>query len=225
MEELETTVEKQRYSRLQHLLQKSNVYSEFLLQRIEEQKTENEKRKAREAKRAEKAKKEDDKELPQTVPDTKRGRKCNQKSTGYNITDYVDTEALKKSSQESIAVSCVPDKDDNKNLSIGHHSNENETPRSETTGYKRPQLLTGGSLRDYQIEGVEWLKVLFENGVNGILADEMGLGKTIQCIALIAHLIENGVLGPFLVTAPLSTLPNWLAEFKRFTPGVSDVVL
>jgi ATP-dependent DNA helicase len=67
MEELETTVEKQRYSRLQHLLQKSNVYSEFLLQRIEEQKTENEKRKAREAKKAEKAKKEDDKESPQTV--------------------------------------------------------------------------------------------------------------------------------------------------------------
>lgn len=68
-------------------------------------------------------------------------------------------------------------------------------------------------------------QVLYENGVNGILADEMGLGKTIQCIALIAHLIENGVRGPFLVTAPLSTLPNWLAEFKRFTPGVSELVL
>jgi ATP-dependent DNA helicase len=67
MEEWETTVEKQRYSRLQHLLQKSNVYSSFLLQRIEEQKAENGKRKAREAKKAEKAKKEDDKESPQTV--------------------------------------------------------------------------------------------------------------------------------------------------------------
>ena len=51
----------------------------------------------------------------------------------------------------------------------------------------------------------------------------MGLGKTIQCIAMIAYLIEKGVRGPFLVTAPLSTLPNWLAEFKRFTPDVSIV--
>lgn len=49
----------------------------------------------------------------------------------------------------------------------------------------------------------------------------MGLGKTIQCIALIAHLVEMGVLGPYLVVAPLSTVPNWVSEFKRFTPEVS----
>ena len=67
MEEWQTTVEKQRYSRLQHLLQKSNVYSSFLLQRIEEQKVENEKKKARDAKKAEKINKEDNKESPQTV--------------------------------------------------------------------------------------------------------------------------------------------------------------
>lgn len=64
-------------------------------------------------------------------------------------------------------------------------------------------------------------KVLYENGVNGILADEMGLGKTIQCIGVIAYLIEMGVKGPFLVAAPLSTVPNWVAEFKKFTPTVS----
>lgn len=65
--------------------------------------------------------------------------------------------------------------------------------------------------------------MLYENGVNGILADEMGLGKTVQCIALIAYLIEMGVLGPFLVAAPLSTISNWVAEFKRFAPTVSSV--
>ena len=48
----------------------------------------------------------------------------------------------------------------------------------------------------------------------------MGLGKTLQCIAFIAHMIEKGVKGPFLVAAPLSTVPNWVAEFKRFTPEV-----
>ena len=66
------------------------------------------------------------------------------------------------------------------------------------------------------------LQVLYENGINGILADEMGLGKTLQCIAVIAHLVEMGVKGPFLVVAPLSTVPNWVAEFKRFTPSVRN---
>ncbi len=67
-----------------------------------------------------------------------------------------------------------------------------------------------------------FLQSLYENGVNGILGDEMGLGKTLQCIAFIAYLIEQGVKGPFLVAAPLSTIPNWVAEFKRFTPEASD---
>ena len=70
-----------------------------------------------------------------------------------------------------------------------------------------------------------WLpQVLYENGVNGILADEMGLGKTLQVIGVIAHLIEMGVKGPFLVAAPLSTLPNWVSEFKKFTPTVREIV-
>jgi ATP-dependent DNA helicase len=56
--------------------------------------------------------------------------------------------------------------------------------------------------------------------VNGILADEMGLGKTLQVIALFCHLIEMHVTGPFLVVAPLSTLPNWMLEFERFAPQV-----
>lgn len=67
------------------------------------------------------------------------------------------------------------------------------------------------------------LQALFENGVNGILADEMGLGKTIQIIALLCHLIEKGITGPFLIVAPLSTLPNWLMEFERFAPQVRVV--
>ena len=61
---------------------------------------------------------------------------------------------------------------------------------------------------------------MFENGINGLLADEMGLGKTAQTLAILCHLIEMGVPGPFLVVAPLSTLHNWVAETKRFCPGV-----
>jgi ATP-dependent DNA helicase len=44
------------------------------------------------------------------------------------------------------------------------------------------------------------------------------LGKTIQVIALVAHLLMQGVNGPFLVVAPLATLPNWVREFEKWLP-------
>ncbi|XP_014204660.1 lymphocyte-specific helicase [Copidosoma floridanum] len=81
-----------------------------------------------------------------------------------------------------------------------------------------------GDLRDYQKIGLNWLKALYDHGLNGILADEMGLGKTIQVIALFAHLIEKRVPGPYLVIVPLSTLPNWISEFERFAPELPVVV-
>lgn len=46
-------------------------------------------------------------------------------------------------------------------------------------------------MKDYQLEGLDWLVSLYENGLNGILADEMGLGKTIQTISLLAFLREK----------------------------------
>ncbi|CAM9845507.1 unnamed protein product, partial [Hapterophycus canaliculatus] len=46
----------------------------------------------------------------------------------------------------------------------------------------------------------------------------------IQVIALIAHLRSKNVNGPFLVTAPLATLPNWVKEFKKWLPSV-EVIL
>ncbi len=85
--------------------------------------------------------------------------------------------------------------------------------------------MTGGQLRDYQLEGVEWHVSLYENGLNGILANEMGLGKTLLCIAFLAFLREQGVWGPFLIVAPLSTLGNWVTEFSRYRPSHSSLSL
>ncbi|KAL7504070.1 hypothetical protein ACHAXN_001776 [Cyclotella atomus] len=82
-------------------------------------------------------------------------------------------------------------------------------------------LAEGCVLKDYQLEGVRWLVSLYENGVSGILADEMGLGKTIQVglvISLVAHLRTMAVSGPFIVVAPLATLPNWVREFEKWLP-------
>eukprot|EP01105_Mastigella_eilhardi_P006365 TRINITY_DN1796_c0_g1_i3.p1 TRINITY_DN1796_c0_g1~~TRINITY_DN1796_c0_g1_i3.p1 ORF type:complete len:1271 (+),score=382.42 TRINITY_DN1796_c0_g1_i3:220-3813(+) len=90
---------------------------------------------------------------------------------------------------------------------------------------KQPDGLQGGTLRDYQLEGVNWLTWAFCNGVNGILADEMGLGKTIQAIVFLYHLITfYNVRGPHLIVVPLSTLTNWAQEFTKWAPSINTVV-
>lgn len=45
----------------------------------------------------------------------------------------------------------------------------------------------------------------------------MGLGKTIQSLTFIHSVYEYGIRGPFLVIAPLSTIPNWQREFEAWT--------
>lgn len=52
----------------------------------------------------------------------------------------------------------------------------------------------------------------------------MGLGKTIQVIALICCLVEKKVPGPYLIVAPMSTLPNWMMEFARFAPKIPVIL-
>ena len=68
------------------------------------------------------------------------------------------------------------------------------------------------------------MATLFENGLSGVLADEMGLGKTIQIISFVAYLELKNVYGPFIVAAPLATLPNWVKEFKKWLP-TKNVIL
>ena len=72
--------------------------------------------------------------------------------------------------------------------------------------------------------GVHWLVGLYENGLNGILGDEMGLGKTVQSVALLAHLKEHNVAGPFMVVGPLSTLHNWKNEFTKWAPSMDAII-
>ncbi|CAI6353834.1 unnamed protein product [Macrosiphum euphorbiae] len=89
--------------------------------------------------------------------------------------------------------------------------------------FKQP-ILFNGTLKNYQKEGLLWIRTLFENGLNGILADDMGLGKTIQAIAFLCFLSEMGISGPLLVIAPLSTIPNWLSEFSKFAPQLKTLL-
>ncbi|MFL6708141.1 MAG: DEAD/DEAH box helicase, partial [Massilia sp.] len=70
-------------------------------------------------------------------------------------------------------------------------------------------------LRDYQLEGFQWLARLAHWGVGACLADDMGLGKTVQALAL---LLLRATGGPALVVAPTSVCMNWMAEAARFAP-------
>ena len=74
-------------------------------------------------------------------------------------------------------------------------------------------------LRDYQIEGLNWLVNMHENSINCILADEMGLGKTLQTISFLGYIkYVKKEQSRHLVIVPKSTLNNWKREFKRFMP-------
>nr|XP_020460157.1 chromodomain-helicase-DNA-binding protein 8-like isoform X2 [Monopterus albus] len=95
------------------------------------------------------------------------------------------------------------------------------TPRPPASSWKKleetREYKNGNILREYQLEGVNWLLFNWYNRQNCILADEMGLGKTIQSIVLLSEVYAAGIQGPFLIIAPLSTITNWEREFSTWT--------
>ncbi|KNE68271.1 hypothetical protein AMAG_12941 [Allomyces macrogynus ATCC 38327] len=97
--------------------------------------------------------------------------------------------------------------------------------RVQETILKQPSILVGGTLKEYQLRGLEWMVSLYNNRLNGILADEMGLGKTIQTISLVTFLVEaKKQPGPYLVIVPLSTITNWTLEFEKWAPTLRTIV-
>uniref|UniRef100_A0A8C7V8B0 Chromodomain helicase DNA binding protein 4a n=1 Tax=Oncorhynchus mykiss TaxID=8022 RepID=A0A8C7V8B0_ONCMY len=88
---------------------------------------------------------------------------------------------------------------------------------------RQPDYLdsTGGNLHPYQLEGLNWLRFSWAQGTDTILADEMGLGKTVQTAVFLYSLYKEGhSKGPFLVSAPLSTIINWEREFEMWAPDM-----
>ncbi|PKA67000.1 CHD3-type chromatin-remodeling factor PICKLE [Apostasia shenzhenica] len=90
---------------------------------------------------------------------------------------------------------------------------------------QQPEWLKGGKLRDYQLEGLNFLVNSWRNDTNVVLADEMGLGKTVQSVSMLGFLqYAQQIHGPFLVVVPLSTLSNWAKEFRKWLPEMNIVV-
>ncbi|KAJ2391461.1 hypothetical protein GGI05_002937, partial [Coemansia sp. RSA 2603] len=104
----------------------------------------------------------------------------------------------------------------------------------------QPEYLRGGTMFDYQIDGVNWL--LYQRNCNkaAILADDPGLGKTIQTIAFLSAIYYSTVpeglrdlsaaksnLGtfPFLLIVPVTLVENWMAEFRKWAPFLAVTTL
>ncbi|XP_051579772.1 chromodomain-helicase-DNA-binding protein 2-like isoform X3 [Myxocyprinus asiaticus] len=80
-------------------------------------------------------------------------------------------------------------------------------------------------LRDYQLDGLNWLAHSWCRCNSVILADEMGLGKTIQTISFLSYLFhQHQLYGPFLLVVPLSTLTSWQREFETWAPDMNVVI-
>ncbi len=88
----------------------------------------------------------------------------------------------------------------------------------------QPQLPSTlqAELRDYQLDGFQWLSQLAHWGVGACLADDMGLGKTLQALALI---LTRAAAGPTLILAPTSVCTNWLGEVDKFAPTLQVIQL
>ncbi|XP_055285546.1 chromodomain-helicase-DNA-binding protein 1 isoform X3 [Moschus berezovskii] len=93
---------------------------------------------------------------------------------------------------------------------------------------KQPSYIGGHEgleLRDYQLNGLNWLAHSWCKGNSCILADEMGLGKTIQTISFLNYLFhEHQLYGPFLLVVPLSTLTSWQREIQTWASQMNAVV-
>lgn len=61
---------------------------------------------------------------------------------------------------------------------VAHHIQEKVTAQAS--------ILTGGTLKDYQIKGLQWMISLYNNRLNGILADEM-----VSFISLMADVLAS----------------------------------
>jgi superfamily II DNA or RNA helicase len=77
-------------------------------------------------------------------------------------------------------------------------------------------------LRDYQMDGFQWLSRLAHWGVGACLADDMGLGKTVQTLGV---MLQRAPDGPTLILAPTSVCTNWLGEAEKFAPTLNLVQL
>jgi chromodomain-helicase-DNA-binding protein 1 len=111
-------------------------------------------------------------------------------------------------------------------LPVSDKTESNVNSRADYKPFRtQPSYIKGGTLREFQMRGVNFLAHHWCKGNNVILADEMGLGKTVQTVSFMNWLRhDRRQNGPFIVVVPLSTMPAWADTFTNWTPDLNYVV-
>ena len=111
-----------------------------------------------------------------------------------------------------------------KRPSISDYTKLSESPKFGAEEFTGNEL----TLRNYQLEGVNWLLWNWWHDRPCILADEIGLGKTIQALSFLHQLRvmpTTRVRGPFLIVVPLALIDQWQSEINMWSPQMNCVVL
>lgn len=139
--------------------------------------------------------------------------------------DTVTTDRRNRLGMSTAAAALIGDVLDDTTATV-HHNKALDTLREriKQSQKEEPQVPDSlqATLRDYQLEGYEWMWRVTSWGAGACLADDMGLGKTLQTIAL---LLDREADGPSLVVAPASVVPNWRNELARFAPLLNVTIL
>ncbi|KAK6201175.1 SNF2 family N-terminal domain-containing protein [Scheffersomyces amazonensis] len=188
-----------KLDRLNNLISRSQLYSQIIADNILQSSLAKRQQRQEQEQQEHETKQQPTPEITPTKKRRKLGRGAKKSSAQRDITSMLTTKISDSTKSAKQAI---------------------EQSQATTATMIQPKLITGGKLKDYQLDGLEWLVTLYENGLNGILADEMGLGKTLQCISFLGFLIEHGITGPFLIVVPLSTLSNWYNELQKFAPKI-----
>ncbi|MBF0238064.1 MAG: DEAD/DEAH box helicase [SAR324 cluster bacterium] len=117
----------------------------------------------------------------------------------------------------------LPDLTDEVGAVEGERAWSSQLSRLEKARKIQPEVppTLQAELREYQLEGFEWLARLANWGVGACLADDMGLGKTLQALTI---MLDRATEGPSLVVAPTSVCLNWIDEATRFAPTLRPVI-
>ncbi|MDC0980124.1 DEAD/DEAH box helicase [Bdellovibrionales bacterium] len=98
---------------------------------------------------------------------------------------------------------------------------KDDTPmeqRRERCQLEKSLVNFNAELKPFQLDGVLWLKQIYNLGLGAVLSDEMGLGKTVQSLAFLEELRVRGEMGANLIIVPTSLVYNWSSEISRFCP-------
>ncbi|QQP37777.1 Uncharacterized protein FKW44_018168, partial [Caligus rogercresseyi] len=92
-------------------------------------------------------------------------------------------------------------------------------PSADLFYKKKPKKTDGKSWTSHPFTktAINFDPINWKASTGSLSHDEMGLGKTIQSLAFVDAILNYGIRGPFLVIAPLSTIPNWQREFELWS--------